>query len=136
MQCVQCGANHERKGMYCSKSCTDKAYRERKKLKELKLKHNHGETPEEESEPHVNIPKEKGEKQRWCNFCGATIENSLKLGFCDGQHERDYWRAISLDLPLKLRIDSKTIVETRRYHKVQEIIEAMLSRNKMGVTFL
>lgn len=136
MQCVQCGANHERKGMYCSKSCTDKAYRERKKLKELKLKHNHGETPEEESEPHVNIPKEKGEKQRWCNFCGATIENSLKLGFCDGQHERDYWRAISLNLPLKLRIDSKTIVETRRYHKVQEIIEAMLSRNKMGVTFL
>ena len=136
MQCVQCGANHERKGMYCSKSCTDKAYRERKRLKELKLKHNHGETPEEESEPHVNIPKEKGEKQRWCNFCGATIENSLKLGFCDGQHERDYWRAISLNLPLKLRIDSKTIVETRRYHKVQEIIEAMLSRNKMGVTFL
>ena len=135
MQCVQCGANHERKGMYCSKSCTDKAYRERKKLKELKLKHNHGETPEEESEPHANIPKEKGEKQRWCNFCGATIENSLKLGFCDGQHERDYWRAISLNLPLKLRIDSKTIVETRRYHKVQEIIEAMLSRNKMGVTF-
>lgn len=136
MQCVQCGANHERKGMYCSKSCTDKAYRERKKLKELKLKHNYGETPEEESEPRVNIPKEKGEKQRWCNFCGATIENSLKLGFCDGQHERDYWRAISLNLPLKLRIDSKTIVETRRYHKVQEIIEAMLSRNKMGVTFL
>ena len=135
MQCVQCGANHERKGMYCSKSCTDKAYRERKKLKDLKLKYNHEETPEEESEPHVKIPKEKGEKQRWCNFCGATIENSTKLGFCDDQHERDYWRAISLNLPLKIRIDSKTIVETRRYHKVQDIIEAMLSRNKMGVTF-
>lgn len=135
MQCVQCGANHERKGMYCSKSCTDKAYRERKKLKEIKLKYNHEETPEEESEPHVKIPEEKGEKQRWCNFCGATIENSPKLGFCDGQHERDYWRAISLNLPLKIRIDSKTIVETRRYHKVQDIIEAMLSRNKMGVTF-
>ena len=135
MQCVQCGATHERKGMYCSKSCTDKAYRERKKLKDLKLKHGNEETPEEESDLKLHIPKESGEKQRWCNFCGATIENSDKLGFCDGQHERDYWRAISLNLPLKIRIDSKTIVETRRYHKVQDIIEAMINRNRMGVTF-
>lgn len=135
MQCVQCGATHERKGMYCSKSCTDKAYRERKKLKELKSKLSPDETPEDEDDLKINIPKEKGEKQRWCNFCGSTIENSDKLGFCDGQHELDYWRAISLSLPLKIRIDSKTIVETRRYHKVQDIIEAMINRNKMGVTF-
>jgi len=121
--------------MYCSKRCTDKAYRERKKLNETKIKHSHEETPEDEDVSRINIPKESGEKQRWCNFCGSTIENSPKLGFCDDQHERDYWRAIDLSLPLKIRIDSKTIVETRRYHKVQDIIEAMLSRNKMGVTF-
>ena len=50
MQCVQCGATHERKGMYCSKSCTDKAYRERKKLKELKSKLSPEETPEDEDD--------------------------------------------------------------------------------------
>lgn len=134
MNCIQCGESHERKGMYCSKRCTDKAYRERKKLKtETSLKHE--EIYEEEKEEIIDIPEEHGEKQRWCNFCGESIENSSKLGFCDGQHERDYWRAVHLNLPLKIRIDSKTIVETRRYHKIQEIIEAMINRNRMGVTF-
>ena len=135
MQCIQCGDTHERKGMYCSKRCTDKAYRERKKVKEGKTQGKREETPVEEKEEVIVIPKEKGEKLRWCNFCGASIENSDKLGFCDSDHERDYWRAVHLNLALKIRIDSKTIVETRRYHKVQDIIEAMLNRNKMGVTF-
>ena len=49
MKCIQCGDEHERKGMYCSKSCTDKAYRERKKNK-------------------IDVPEEKGEKLKWCNF--------------------------------------------------------------------
>ena len=29
--CSHCGAIHEKKGMYCSKKCTDAAYRARKK---------------------------------------------------------------------------------------------------------
>lgn len=135
MQCIQCGVNHERKGMYCSKRCTDKAYRERKKLKDIKPKQIVGEPSHMDEDELIVIPKEKGNKQKWCNFCGASIANSSKLGFCDDQHERDYWRAVHLELPLKIKIDSKTIVETRRYHKVQDIIEAMLNRNKFGVTF-
>jgi len=130
MTCVQCGVNHERKGMYCSKKCTDKAYRERKKLKDVT-----GSSEKGEKEDIIVIPKEKGEKQKWCNFCGASIENSDKLGFCDSDHERDYWRAVHNNLTLKIRIDPKTIVETRRYHRVQDIIEAMVSRNKLGVTY-
>lgn len=31
MTCTQCGIEHERKGIYCSKRCTDAAYRARKK---------------------------------------------------------------------------------------------------------
>lgn len=134
MGCIQCGVEHERKGMYCSKRCTDKAYRERKKDKIASAK-SLEETPVDEVELIIDIPEEKGEKQKWCNFCGATIENSDKLGFCDDDHEKNYWLAIRLELPLKIKIDSKTIVETRRYHKVQDIIEAMINRNKMGVTF-
>jgi hypothetical protein len=133
MQCVQCGIEHDRKGMYCSKRCNDKAYRERKKVKEGKSPNTSSGLNSEE-EKNIHIPKEEGEKLRWCNYCGASIENSDKLGFCGSDHELDYWRAVHSGLVLKIRIDSKTIVETRRYHKVQEIIEAMLSRNKMGVT--
>lgn len=134
MKCIQCGEAHDRKGMYCSKRCTDKAYRERKKLKEIKSE---VATAYEESEEDevIIVPEETGPKLKWCNFCGTSLENSDRLGFCDAQHELDYWRAIHHNLPLKIRIDSKTIVETRRYHKVQDIIEAMLNRNKFGVTF-
>ena len=34
--CSHCGAIHEKKGMYCSKKCTDAAYRARKKAAEVK----------------------------------------------------------------------------------------------------
>ena len=44
-KCIQCGGINDRKGVYCSKSCNDKAYRMRKKggtgaaplVKDLKL---------------------------------------------------------------------------------------------------
>lgn len=130
MKCIQCGETHDRKGMYCSKRCTDKAYRERKKLQNKSSSVNEV----EEHEEIIEIPKETGPKLKWCNYCGASIENSPLLGFCDGQHERDYWYAVHHNLTLKLRIDSKTIVETRRYHKVQDIIEAMMNRKGYGVT--
>jgi|LakMenE01Jun11ns_1017448.scaffolds.fasta_scaffold9885091_4 hypothetical protein len=135
MKCIQCGSDHERKGMYCSKRCTDKAYRERKKLKVSETPNKVEDEVELEVEEKIDIPNEKGTKLRWCNFCGASIENSPKLGFCDSHHEREYWYAVKHNLALKIRIDSKTIVETRRYQKVQEVIEAMANRNKMGVTF-
>lgn len=135
MKCIQCGSDHERKGMYCSKRCTDKAYRVRKKLKESESHSIIEDVEEIEVDEKIDVPVEKGEKLKWCNFCGASIDNSPKLGFCDGQHERDYWYAVKHNLPLKIRIDSKTIVETRRYNKVQDVIEAMINRNKMGVTF-
>lgn len=126
MKCVQCGIEHERRGMYCSKRCTDKAYRERKKLR----------LQEESEDEFIEIPKESGPKLKWCNFCGSPIEKSEKLGFCDSDHEKEYWRSVHSGVPLKIRIDAKTIVETKRYTKVQDIIEAMLNRNKFGVTFI
>lgn len=135
MKCIQCNSEHDRKGMYCSKKCTDKAYRERKKLNVSVTPKKTKEHHEDDIDERINIPEETGNKLKWCNFCGASIENSPKLGFCDGQHERDYWYAVKHNLPLKIRIDSKTIVETRRYQKVQDVIEAMVNRNRMGVTF-
>ncbi len=134
MKCPICSAEHERKGTYCSKKCTDKAYRERKKgnpaapplvKKEVSVK-----------TQIIPIPKESGPKLRWCNFCGSSIDNSPKLGFCSDEHEKDYWYTVHNSGTLKLKIDSRTIIETRRYTKVQEIIDAMMNRNKFGVTFM
>jgi len=116
MKCIQCGADHERKGMYCSKNCTDKAYRERKKNA-------------------IAVPEEKGEKLKWCNFCGKSIEQSPKLAFCNDEHEKDYWRTIRDGGTLKIKVDSRTEIQTRKYYRVQEIVEAMVNRGKYGVTY-
>lgn len=126
MRCPICSIKHERKGTYCTKKCTDKAYRERKKgsadapplVKRDTVKFS-----------IIPIPKETGAKLKWCNFCGASIEHSSKLGFCDVDHEKDYWTLVHNNGILKLKIDSRTIIETRRYTKVQEIIDAMMNRN-------
>lgn len=131
MTCPICSNEHERKGTYCTKKCTDKAYRERKKesanapslIKRDPVKFS-----------IIPIPKETGAKLKWCNFCGASIEYSPKLGFCNVDHEKDYWTLVHNNGTLKLKIDSRTIIETRRYTKVQEIIDAMMNRNGHGVT--
>ncbi len=131
MTCPICSSEHERKGTYCSKKCTDKAYRARKKgsadapplVKKESVKF-----------PIIPIPKESGPKLRWCNFCGSSIEHSPKLGFCNDEHEKDYWALVHNNGTLKLKIDARTIIETRRYNRVQEIIDAMMNRNSNGVT--
>jgi predicted nucleic acid-binding Zn ribbon protein len=131
MTCPICSTEHDRKGTYCSKKCTDKAYRERKK--------GSADAPPLVKRDSVKfqiipIPKESGPKLKWCNFCGASIEHSPKLGFCNDDHEKDYWTLVHNNGTLKLKIDSRTIIETRRYTKVQEIIDAMMNRNSHGVT--
>lgn len=131
MTCPICSNEHERKGTYCTKKCTDKAYRERKKgsadapplIKRDLVKFS-----------IIPIPNETGAKLKWCNFCGTSIEHSTKIGFCNADHEKDYWTLVHNNGTLKLKIDSRTIIETRRYTKVQEIIDAMMNRNGHGVT--
>jgi len=123
MNCIQCAKEHDRKGMYCSKNCTDKAYRHRKAIKEgkiIKPKH---------IKSSVIIPKESGPKLKWCNFCGSSIENSSMLRFCNEDHQVDYYETVSIGGTLKLRLDARTLIETKKYDRVQELIEAMRARN-------
>ena len=77
MECIQCGEAHDKKGKYCSKRCTDKAYRERKKLRD---ELDRDELIEEEEE-NIEIPAETGTKLKWCKYFGLSIENTSKLGF-------------------------------------------------------
>lgn len=130
MTCPICSTEHNKKGIYCQKKCGDKAYRDRKKgngVTTLLIKRN------EVKSFAITIPKETGPKLRWCNFCGASIEHSFKQGFCNNDHEKDYWVLVHNNGTLKLKIDSRTIIETRKYTKVQEIINAMEARNN-GIT--
>ena len=62
-----------------------------------------------------------------------TVEDDTFLD--DDEHEKDYWTLVHSNGTLKLKIDARTIIETRRYTRVQEIIDAMMNRNKQGVTF-
>ena len=128
--CIQCGVEHEKNGAYCSKKCTDKAYRDRKKGKSdalpliVKVKSS-----------RIEIPKETGPKLKWCNFCGASLEKSKMLQFCNSEHQKDYYKTISRGGTLKLRIDTKTVVETKKYNRVQEVIDHLLERRKQWLVF-
>lgn len=125
--CIQCGGEHDKKGVYCSKRCTDKAYRDRKsgKTNALPIIERQAKT----KPVKFIIPKEEGTKLKWCNFCGASIEYSHMLQFCNETHQENYYRTISVGGALKLRIDGRTIIETKKYERVQELIESLLSRN-------
>ncbi len=130
--CIQCGQEHNKRGVYCSKKCTDKAYRDRKagKANALPILHT---KPKEKIV--VNVPKETGPKLKWCNFCGATLNESSMLQFCNKEHQLGYYETISIGGTLKLRIDSRTTIETKKYERVQELIESMMSRNSFLTMF-
>ena len=124
--CIQCGEEHEKRGAYCSKRCTDKAYRDRKSGKANALPII-DRKPKEKIE--VIIPQETGPKLKWCNFCGASLDESHMLQFCNEEHQKNYYTAITLGGTLKLRIDGRTTIETKKYDRVQELIESLLKRN-------
>jgi hypothetical protein len=132
MNCQQCGDKHDKKGLYCSKRCCDKAYRDRKKAgapvitKKIVA-------PKEVKTPEFPIPKEKGPKLKWCMCCGNSLEHSSKLRYCNDAHERMYWETVNSGNSLKISIDSRTTIVTRKYDKIQEIIETMLSRQSFNI---
>jgi len=128
--CPQCGQEHERKGIYCSKRCTDKAYRNRKKGVEGALPL--FKTPKEEilkEEVKFVIPQEKGPQLKWCNFCGQTLNQNSMLQFCNEEHQFLYYKTIAIGGTLKLQLDARTTIETKKYERVQHLIEAMITRN-------
>lgn len=129
-KCIQCGGINERKGSYCSKSCNDKAYRMRKKrgtgtaplVKDLKI--------EGSGEPLPFISSSK-----WCNFCGKTLPEGSKSHFCDNTHEKEWRESKKNGEPLKLKINSRTEIQTKKYDRVQEVIERITESSSFFVKF-
>lgn len=121
MNCIVCGIEHEKKGIYCSKKCTDKAYRDRKKgLIQASKSENDLTISQDKKAP---IRKEKGPKNRWCNYCGASLEKTERLQFCSDAHHEAFEDAVKSDKNLQIKIDDRTTIITKKYYKVQEIIE-------------
>ena len=127
--CVQCGQEHDKKGIYCSKRCIDKAYRDRKKGKADALPIVNRKPKIKVKKESIDIPNEVGPKLKWCNFCGDSLERSVMLQFCSKSHQESYHRTVKSGGTLKIKIDSRTIIETKKYNRVQELIEAVLTRN-------
>jgi predicted nucleic acid-binding Zn ribbon protein len=121
MNCIICGTAHEKKGIYCSKKCTDKAYRDRKKGLIQAAKSKNDETISREKKALVK--EEKGVKNRWCNYCGTSLEETKMLQFCSDAHHKAFDDAVATNKYLQIKIDDRTTVVTKKYHKVQEIIE-------------
>lgn len=132
-KCIQCGGLNERKGVYCSKSCNDKAYRMRKKggtgaaplVKDLKLEDVH----------ITGEPLRFSSSSKWCNFCGKTLPEASNLHFCDDTHEYGYRDAMKNGAPLKLKINSRTEIQTKKYDRVQEVIERITETSSFFIKF-
>lgn len=114
--CAYCGDSHEEKSIYCSRTCSDRTYRFRKSLK----------VKQEEEIPHL---KNDGLKDRWCNFCGSPIETKHNLKFCKHEHEASFREAVKRGVSLNIQVDKRTIIQTSKYDRVQEVIEAVLTRD-------
>ena len=132
-KCIQCGVIHDRKGVYCSKSCNDKAYRMRKKggtgaaplVKDLKS----------DQERVSGEPLPFTSSSKWCNFCGKTLPEGSKSHFCDNTHEKEWREAKKNGEPLKLKINSRTEIQTKKYDRVQEVIERITETSSFFVKF-
>ena len=125
MNCIVCGKVHEKKGKYCSKKCTDKAYRDRKKETEQAQARVAG-------VEIVNLP---WAKSTWCNFCGTPLSpDPANPHFCSEEHHIEYSITVHEQGVLKIRLDQRTIIETSKYLKIQSLIESMFSRNKFLVS--
>lgn len=132
-KCIQCGGINDRKGVYCSKSCNDKAYRMRKKggtgaaplVKDLKL----------EGKREFGEPLHFSSSSKWCNFCGKTLPEESKLHFCGLTHEQGYRDAMKNGEPLKLKINSRTEIQTKKYDRVQEVIERIVETSSFFIKF-
>lgn len=132
-KCIQCGGVNERKGAYCSKSCNDKAYRQRKKRA----------TGENTLSGDLKIGKGRaiGEPlpftsaSKWCNFCGKTLPEGSESHFCDKEHEKEWREARKNGEPLKLKINSRTEIQTKKYDRVQEVIERITETSSFFVKF-
>lgn len=125
MKCIICGQSHEKKGKYCSKKCTDKAYRDRKK-----------ETDQANARvANVQIATLPWERSSWCNFCGTPLaHDSANPHFCSEDHHTEYSITVHEQGVLKIRLDQRTVIETSKYLKVQTLIESMISRNRFSVS--
>jgi len=74
-------------------------------------------------------------KSTWCNFCGTPLgENPENPHFCSEEHHTEYSITVHEKGVLKIRLDQRTVIETSKYLKVQDLIETMNSRNKFSVS--
>ena len=95
--CAHCQTNFETKfGMYCSTLCRNRAHRKKKQVERL--------------------------KDLVCFFCGCQVTNRQSK-FCSTDHKNSFHKANNANKAIKIRLDHKTIIETKKYDSIPEVIK-------------
>lgn len=105
MNCLCCNSSIESKNKrkYCSDAC-------RKKY-------------------HTSIRSDKRKTQReseeqFCNYCGEIIRIKIakRRKFCNDYHADMFWSRKKCGSPLKIKLDERTHIYTKKYDRVVELI--------------
>ena len=124
--CLQCGKEYDKKGIYCDKKCADKAYRERKKIGNSNIRE------DDKSSVASLIRIEGAESHKWCNYCGLGLKGDSDYpGFCNEIHAEEYSLTVQKGSTLSIIIDSRTKILTKKYDKIQEIIDLRKPKEKV-----
>lgn len=104
--CAYCTTPFETKfGMYCSPLCKSRAHRAKEKAERI--------------------------KDLICFYCGTAVKDDRKTKFCCEDHKNKYHKAKDRGKPLQIRIDAKTVVYTKKYDSVPEVIRQYKELHKL-----
>lgn len=96
INCLHCNSpieTNNKRKLYCSDNCKVYHHRELKK-------------------PELN-----------CNFCGEIIKKKSYYKFCCDEHKKMFFRRKRYGKTIMIKVDSKTVIETKQYDKIPEIIK-------------
>lgn len=71
------------------------------------------------------------EKLKYCNYCAIEIPGKDK--FCSDEHKERFTARMNAGEPIYLQISPGTVVESKRYDKITEVI--IKYKNKMSAVF-
>ena len=63
-----------------------------------------------------------------CYFCGVNIHETSRKKFCCDIHKQLFYAAKKANRPIRLRLDAKTQIETRRYNDIPKLVNEYLIR--------
>ncbi len=82
--------------------------------------------------------QQRESEEQFCGYCGEIIKIKIakRRKFCNDHHADMFWSRKQNGSPLKIRLDEKTFVYTKKYGKVTELILEHRRKNEEWKTKL